>query len=50
MQSVNGAQFVNTTILPLFPVPAASTATSIVPLTSINAYYNHTKLTLALKF
>ena len=37
MQSVNGAQFSNTTSKSLFPPHAATSATVIVPLTSIYA-------------
>ena len=37
MQSVNGAQFLNITFLPLFPPPAANAATVIVPLRNIYA-------------
>ena len=36
-QSVNRAQFLNVTLLLLFPPPASNTATVIVPLTSIYA-------------
>ena len=44
MQPVNGAQFLNTTSIPLFPPPAANTATVIVPLTSIYASLQSHKL------
>ena len=37
LQSVNGAQFLNTTSITLFPPPAANSATFIVPLTSVYA-------------
>ena len=37
MQSVNGAQFLNTTSISLFPPPASNSATVTVPLTSIYA-------------
>ena len=37
MQSVNGAQFLNTTCILLFPQPAANSASLIVPLASIYA-------------
>ena len=37
MQSVNGAQFLNTACILLFPLPAAYAATVIVPLASIYA-------------
>ena len=37
MHLVNGAQFLNTTSIPLFPAPDANAVTVIVPLTSIYA-------------
>ena len=37
MQSVNGAQFLTTTCILLFPPPAADAATVIVTLTSVYA-------------
>ena len=37
MQSVNGAQFLNTTYILSSPPPAATSATVIVPVTSIYA-------------
>ena len=42
MQLVNGAQFLNTTCISLFPLPSANAATVIVPLTRIHAsLYSH---------
>ena len=35
MQSVNGAEFLNTTYILLFPLPAANSVVVIVPLKSI---------------
>ena len=49
MQSVNGAQFLNTTWILLFP-PPANAEDVIVPLTSIHDHYNHINFTLTLKF
>ena len=37
MQLANGAQFLNTTYIPLFPMPAANFMTVTVPLTSMYA-------------
>ena len=53
MQSVNGAQFLNTTSLSLlfgFAAGGGTGAIVIVPLTRCIHHYNHTNLTLALKF
>ena len=47
MQSVNGAQFLNTTSLSLFFGPAPASG-NIVPLTSIYPLLYHINLTLAL--
>ena len=42
----NGAQFLNTTCIPLFPLPEATSATVLVPLTSIYASTKSNKLDL----
>ena len=44
MQSVNGRQFVNTTSILLFSLPAATSATVIVQLTSIYGSLSSHKL------
>ena len=51
MQSVNGAQILNTTSLsPLFSLSLACAAVDIVPLASIYASLNHLNLTIKWKF
>ena len=43
----NGAQFLNTTCIPLFPLPETTSATALVPLTSIYASTKSNKLDLS---
>ena len=56
MQLVNGAQFLNTTSIRLFPPPAAKAATVIVPLTSVyespqsHKRYRNINVIVTLKF
>ena len=50
IQLVNGAQFLNTTCILLFPPPAANSPTVIVPLIVYMYHYNNINLTLTLKF
>ena len=49
IQCVNGAQFLNTTWIFLFP-PPANAENVIVPLRSIHDHYNHINLNFTLKF
>ena len=50
MKSVNRAQLLDATFLPLFPPLAANSATVIAPLTKYMHHYNHINLTSTLKF
>ena len=46
LQLVNGAQFLSTTCILLFPLPASNAATAIVNSRAHMDHYNHINLTL----